>query len=90
MTAADVAAGKGKIGAQKLGVLNHSVPGYLVEGYFHTYQPARHRGMNPDVDHLEGLDYARGVADYYGVEKESVGQIYGIVRDAQQKFTHTL
>ena len=90
MTAADVAAGKGKIGAQKLGVLNHTVPGYLVEGYFHTYQPARHRGMNPDVDHLEGLDYARGVADYYGVEKESVGQIYGIVRDVHEKFSHAL
>ena len=90
MTAADVAAGKGKIGYQGLGVLNHSVSGYLVEGYFHTYQPARHRAMNFDVDHLEGLDYARGVADYYGIEKESVGQIYGIVRDAQQKFAHDL
>ena len=85
-----VGAGTVKIGQQNLGVLNHSVPGYLVEGYFHTYQPARHRAMNFDVDRLEGLDYARGVADYYGVEKESVGQIYGIVRDAQQKFTHDL
>ena len=85
-----VGAGTVKIGFQNLGVLNHSVPGYLVEGYFHTYQPARHRAMNPDVDHLEGLDYARGVADYYGVEKESVGQIYGIVRDVHEKFSHAL
>ena len=81
MTKEDVAAGKGKIGWQNLGVLNHTVPGYLVEGYFHTYQPARHRAMNFDVCRLEGVDYARGVADYYGWEKESYGAIYGIVRD---------
>ena len=87
MTAADVAAGKGKIGYQALGVLNHAVPGYLVEGYFHTYQPARHRAMNFDVDRLEGVDYARGVADYYGWEKESYGAIYGIVRDKYTKFS---
>lgn len=90
MTAADVAAGKGKIGYQGLGVLNHSVSGYLVEGYFHTYQPARHRAMNFDVDQLEGLAYARGVADYFGIEKESTGEIYGIVRDKNEKFSHTL
>lgn len=87
MTAADVAAGKGKIGYQGLGVLNHSVSGYLVEGYFHTYQPARHRAMNFDVDRIEGIDYARGVADYFGWEKESYGAIYGIVRDRHTKFS---
>ena len=87
MTAADVAAGKGKIGYQTLGVLDHDVPGYLVEGYFHTYQPARHRAMNFDVDQLEGRDYARGVADYFGWEKESYGAIYGIVRDKYTKFS---
>ena len=87
MTAADVAAGNGKIGYQALGVLNHAVPGYLVEGYFHTYQPARHRAMNFDVDRLEGVDYARGVADYYGWEKENYGAIYGIVRDKYTKFS---
>jgi len=87
MTAADVAAGKGKIGWQNLGVLNHTVPGYLVEGYFHTYQPARHRAMNFDVCRLEGIDYARGVADYFGWEKESYGAIYGIVRDKYNKFS---
>ena len=87
MTAADVAAGKGKIGYQGLGVLNHSVSGYLVEGYFHTYQPARHRAMNFDVCRLEGIDYARGVADYFGWEKENYGAIYGIVRDKYTKFS---
>ncbi len=87
MTKEDVAAGKGKIGYQALGVLNHAVPGYLVEGYFHTYQPARHRAMNFDVDQLEGVDYARGVADYFGWEKESYGAIYGVVRDKNVKFS---
>ena len=90
MTAADVAAGKGKIGYQGLGVLNHSVSGYLVEGYFHTYQPARHRAMNFDVCRIEGIDYARGVADYFGWEKESYGAIYGIVRDRHTKFSESL
>ncbi len=90
MTAADLAAGKGKIAQQNLGVLNHDVPGYLVEGYFHTYQPARHKAMNFDVDHIEGLTYARGVADYYGLTKESTGDIYGVVRDLHEKFSHEL
>lgn len=90
MTAADVAAGKGKIGYQGLSVLNHSVPGYLVEGYFHTYQPARHRYMNFDMCRLEGVDYARGVADYFGWEKEKTGDIVGIVRDRLVKFNDEL
>ncbi len=85
-----VGAGSVKIGHQGLGVLNHTVPGFLVEGYFHTYQPARHRAMNPHVCQMEGIEYARGVADYYGVSKESVGQIYGIVRDLHEKFSHEL
>lgn len=73
-----------------LGVLKHGVPGYLVEGYFHTYQPARHRGMNFDVDFEEGCAYARGVAEYFGFEREKTGDIYGIVRDQHQKFKHKL
>ena len=88
MTAADLAAGKGKIGKQQLGVLRHNVPSYLVEGYFHTYQPSRHRAMNWDVDRCEGVSYARGIADYFGWEKEKTGDIYGIVRDLHEKFTH--
>ena len=88
MTAADLASGKGKIGQQNLGVLNHTVPGYLVEGYFHTYQPSRHRAMNWDVDRMEGVTYARGIADYFGWTKESTGDIYGVVRDLHEKFSH--
>lgn len=71
-------------------VLGHSVPGYLVEGYFHTYQPARHRAMNFDVDRVEGHDYARGVADYFMWEKEETGNIYGIVRDDTNPLEHEL
>ena len=71
-----------------LGVLKHGVPGFLVEGYFHTYQPARHRAMNWDVCRVEGNAYARGIADYFGLTKESTGTIYGIVRDMHEKFSH--
>ena len=71
-------------------VCGHSVPGFLVEGYFHTYTPARHRYMNFDVCRIEGVDYARGLADYFGWEKEAYGEIYGIARDSHEKFTHKL
>ena len=74
-----------------LGVIKHGVPGFLSEGYFHTYQPARHRYMNWDVCHLEGVAYARGIADYFGwnvAAAETKGTIYGIVRDLHEKFTH--
>lgn len=70
-----------------LGALGHGVPGMLVEGYFHTYDPARHRAMNWDVDRFEGALYARGIADYFGIAKESTGIIYGIVRE-NKDFSH--
>lgn len=69
-----------------LGVLKHNVPGYLVEGYFHTYQPARHRAMNWDVCYLEGNAYARGIIDYYNLTQSKNGMIYGVVRDKNEKF----
>ncbi len=72
-----------------LGVIKHGVPGFLSEGYFHTYQPARHRYMNWGVCHLEGEAYAKGLNDYYGWGKtESTGTIYGVVRDKYNKFSH--
>lgn len=77
-----------------LGVLKHGCPGYLVEGFFHTYTPATHRAMNWDVDMIEGYQYARGVAAYFELgtpaEMESTGEIYGIVRDAHTSFSHKL
>ena len=69
-----------------LAALKHAAPGYLVEGYFHTYQPARHRAMNWDVCYVEGLAYAHGIADYFGLQKEKTGVIYGVVRDQHEKF----
>ncbi len=71
-----------------LGVLKHGVPGYLVEGYFHTYQPSRQRAMNFDACRIEGYQYARGVADYFEFDKESTGEIYGVIRDLHKKFAH--
>ena len=59
-----------------LGVLKHGVPGFLVEGYFHTYQPARQRAMNDDVCRHEGHLYARGLIDYMGWKAEKTGTIY--------------
>jgi hypothetical protein len=72
-----------------LGALKHGTPGILVEGFFHTYQPARHRAMNWDVCRVEGTAYARGLADYFGIAKESTGLIYGIVRDLHEKITES-
>ncbi len=72
------------------GVLNHSIPGFLVEGYDHTYRPAMHRAMNDDVCRHEGEMYARGLNDYFGWGiKDSYGKIYGIVRDQSVTMNHT-
>ncbi len=72
------------------GVLRQGVPGFLVEGYFHTYQPARHKAMNWDACKWEGEAYAKGVNDYFGFgKKDSYGTIYGVLRDAETTFTHT-
>ena len=72
-----------------LGVLPTGVPGFLAEGYFHTYSPARHRALNPDWCRQEGIRYARGVKDYFGKSGESVGYIMGYVRSQTEQYTHT-
>ena len=73
-----------------LGVLKHGVMGFLAEGYFHTYQPARQKYMNKDMCRLEGQLYARGIIDYMGWKKETTGDIYGFVRDLHEKFSDAL
>ena len=73
-----------------LGVLKHGVPGFLVEGYFHTYQPARHRALNQDYCRQEGLRLARGAADYFGISGETTGYIMGSVKDAVNSLEHNL
>lgn len=82
--------GSGSVGALGykgyLGVLKHGAPGFLVEGYFHQYGPAALRHMNFDVDYVEGYNYAHGIADFFGIQKESTGTIYGIVRDENERY----
>ena len=73
-----------------LGVLKHGVPGYLLEGFFHTYQPARHRALNFDYDRLEGIREARGVATYWGFNLNGKGEIAGTVKDLHEKITENL
>lgn len=67
-----------------LGVLMHGRPGYLVEGYFHTYQPSRHRALNQDWCRMEGRRYARGIIDYFKKTPETTGSIMGDVRCKSQ------
>ena len=72
-----------------LGALKHEIPGFLSEGYFHTYSPARHRALNPEWCRQEGVRYFRGIQDYYGKSGESVGYIMGYVRSKTETFSHT-
>ena len=58
-----------------LGVLKHGAPGFLMEGYFHTYQPARHRALNIDYCHQEGIRIARGIGEYFGLTPDNKGYI---------------
>ena len=80
----------GKTYTGYLGVLHHGVPGFLSEGYFHTYQPARHRALNPDYCKQEGIRYYRGVVDYFKADPETKGYILGTVKDEHKPFTHDL
>ena len=73
-----------------LGVLKHGVPGFLLEGFFHTYQPARHRALNKDWCGQEGVRVARGVCDYFGLTPEKTGYIMGTVKDLHEKMVHNL
>ena len=73
-----------------LGVLKHGTPGFLVEGYFHTYQPARHRALNIDYCHQEGIRIARGIGQYFGLNPESTGYIMGSVKDMHNHLVHNL
>ncbi len=73
-----------------LGVLKHGVPGFLSEGYCHTYQPARHRALNRDYCGQEGVRYARGVCDYFSLTPESTGYIMGAVKDKSQSISNSL
>ena len=71
-----------------LGALKHSIPGFLSEGYFHTYSPARHRALNTDWCRQEGIRYYRGIMDYYGKPKETVGYVMGYIRTKAETLTN--
>lgn len=73
-----------------LGVLKHGVPGFLAEGYCHTYQPARHRALNRDYCRQEGVRYARGMCDYFGLNAETTGYIMGAVKDKSKSVSNSL
>lgn len=73
-----------------LGVLKHGAPGFLIEGYFHTYQPARHRALNIDYCHQEGIRIARGIGQYFGLAPESTGYIMGSVKDVHNHLIDNL
>ena len=72
------------------GVLKHGTVGGLYEGYFHTYQPARHRALNKDHCHMEGYGYYRGIIDYFGADQDTKGYILGTVKDLHEKMSHPL
>ena len=72
------------------GVLKHGSPGYISEGFFHTYQPARHRALNADYCRMEGVRYARGIAAYYEWGGEANGYIVGHVKDQSKSVSNSL
>ena len=73
-----------------LGVLKHGVPGFLLEGFYHTYQPARHRALNKDYCGEEGVRVARGVCNYFGLTPETTGYVMGTVKDLKNKIVNDL
>lgn len=73
-----------------LGVLKHGALGFLSEGYFHTYQPARHRALNSDYCGQEGVRYSRGIIKHFGGKEETTGYIMGTVKDLHEKIVNDL
>ena len=70
-------------------VLRHGIPGYLIEGYFHTYQPARHRALNPDWCCQEGLRHYRGIQAHFSGSAETKGYIMGYIRTKEKEINQT-
>ncbi len=74
-------------------ILQHSVPGYMVESFFHTYHPARHRALSEDYCRMEGIRLYRAIAAKLGLPAEETGYIMGVVKSGvetmQQKMELT-
>ena len=73
-----------------LGVLKHGVPGFLIEGYFHTYQPARHRALNADYCKQDAIRMSRGLAAIFNLPAETTGYIMGTVKDLHERIVDKL
>lgn len=72
-----------------LGVLRHlDVPGFLVEGTFHDYQPETHRLLNDDYAKLHAWNLFRFYCDYFGADRPSVGVVAGAVKDSVRVMSH--
>lgn len=80
----------GKVYYGYYGVLKHGTVGGIFEGYFHTYQPARHRALNKDNCRMEGYCYYRGIVDYFGADKDQKGYILGLIKDEYEKINNKL
>ena len=72
------------------GVLKHGTVGGIFEGYFHTYQPARHRALNHDNCKMEGYCYYRGIVDYFNADKDTKGYILGLIKDEHERISNKL
>ena len=72
------------------GVLKHGSPGFIVEGFFHTYHPTRHRALNEQFCWEEGVRMARGCANYWNLTPESTGYIMGTIKDQNNALTNSL
>lgn len=80
----------GKVYYGYYGVLKHGTVGGIFEGYFHTYQPARHRALNKDCCRMEGYCYYRGIIDYFNADKDTKGYILGLIKDEYNRINHNL
>lgn len=68
-----------------LGVLRHmNVPGFLVEGSFHDYQPETHRLLNEDYCKLAAYNMYRYFCEYFAADKPATGVIAGAVKHDQR------
>lgn len=72
-----------------LGVLKHNPPGFLMEGFFHTYDPAKHRALNEDYCRQEGARVARGIAAWFSIPDLPTGDIMGTVKDKSAAISHS-
>ena len=65
-----------------------TVPGFLVEGSFHDYEPETHRLLNDDYAKLTAVCLHRFFCDRFDADKTGKGVIAGSVKDSQRVMTH--